>query len=418
MERLVVKGENELVGTVNISGAKNAACPIIAGSLLANERVIIRNVPKVLDVSILEEMIRSLGAEIEMRKGNMIEVNPDTVTSTNVTQDHSRLSRVSILLLGSLLAKFGRARIPYPRGNKIGARRIDIHVRSLRAMGAKMHVYNGYIEARADDLRGVNLNLDFPTVSGTLNIMTTASLARGTTSIRNPAKEPEIVNMANFLNKMGARVHGAGTDLIEIEGVRNLGGCECYVIPDRIEAGTYMVAAAITHGDVLIKNIISDHVKALKEKLKDSGVAISESNGIIRVKTNEEIRAVNINTMPYPGFPTDLQPPMMSLMTLAKGVSMIRETIFENRFHHALELKKMGADIKIKGDVATVTGVKKLHGTYVVASDIRAGAAILLAGLAAEKITEIGNVVQLDRGYEHLERKLKNLGADIERLAD
>lgn len=417
MSKIIVKGGNSLHGTVKVDGAKNAALPILAGSLLANGKSIIEDIPDLEDVRVMCEVLQSLGVDLEYGNGKAV-VKSDNVSGIEAPYELVRKMRASFLVTGPLLAKLGKARISLPGGCAIGSRPIDLHLKGFSALGAEIFMGHGYIEAVAKRLKGDRIYLDYPSVGATENIMMAAVLAEGQTFIENAAEEPEIVDLANYLNAMGARIKGAGTDLIKIEGVKELKGVRHQVIPDRIEAGTYMAAAAITRGDVLINNVLCDHLKSIVAKLKETGAYIEELPKGIRVKMNTRAKAVDVKTLPYPGFPTDMQAQMMALLSTAVGTSVIIETVFENRFMHVDELKRMGAKIKIEGRSAIIEGTESLSGAPVKATDLRAGAALVLAGLAAEGETQVNNAYHLDRGYANIVAKLRGLGAEIYRDTD
>ncbi|NPV44352.1 MAG: UDP-N-acetylglucosamine 1-carboxyvinyltransferase [Firmicutes bacterium] len=417
LSKITVKGGNSLHGTVKVDGAKNAALPILAGSLLANGKSIIEDIPDLEDVRAMCEVLQSLGVDLEYGNGKAV-VKSDNVSGIEAPYELVRKMRASFLVTGPLLAKLGKARISLPGGCAIGSRPIDLHLKGFSALGAEIFMGHGYIEAAAKRLKGDRIYLDYPSVGATENIMMAAVLAEGQTFIENAAEEPEIVDLANYLNAMGARIKGAGTDLIKIEGVKELKGVRHQVIPDRIEAGTYMAAAAITRGDVLINNVLCDHLKSIVAKLKETGAYIEELPKGIRVKMNTRAKAVDVKTLPYPGFPTDMQAQMMALLSTAVGTSVIIETVFENRFMHVDELKRMGAKIKIEGRSAIIEGTESLSGAPVKATDLRAGAALVLAGLAAEGETQVNNAYHLDRGYANIVAKLRGLGAEIYRDTD
>jgi UDP-N-acetylglucosamine 1-carboxyvinyltransferase len=414
--KLVIQGGIPLKGTVKVSSAKNAVLPVIAASLLSEGPCTLQDIPHLADVNSICRVIEHLGARV-VRSNNDITISVPDLTDVEAPYEYVRLMRASFLVLGPLLARGGRAVIPLPGGCAIGARPIDLHLKGFKALGAESIYGHGCIEAVAGRLRGSRIYLDFPSVGATENILMAATLAKGSTVIENAAVEPEIVDLANFLNAMGARIKGAGTKVIKVEGVSRLNGTAHTIIPDRIEAGTFLTAAAITGGDVLVNNVICEHLKPVTAKLREAGVRVEEEDNGIRVVGNGDLRAVNIKTMPYPGFPTDMQPQMMALLCLARGTSIVTETIFENRFMHAFELKRMGAKIKLEGHTAVVQGSAGLTAAPVKATDLRAGAALVLAGLAAQGITEISNVFHIDRGYDRLEEKLRSLGAHIRRTA-
>ncbi|MBE3578339.1 MAG: UDP-N-acetylglucosamine 1-carboxyvinyltransferase [Caldanaerobacter subterraneus] len=411
--KFVVEKSPPLKGTVKISGAKNSVLPIIAASLLSSDEVILEDIPTLEDVNVMIELIKNFGALCELKNGKL-KIRVD-IKDVEAPYELVKKMRASFLVMGPILAKLGHAKISMPGGCAIGARPIDLHLKGFQSLGADITIGHGYVEARAKKLTGKKIYLDFPSVGATENIMMAAVFADGVTVIENAAEEPEIVDLANFLNKMGANIKGAGTDTIRIEGVKELKGAEHTVIPDRIEVGTFMVAAAMTGGNVLIENVIVDHVRSVIAKLTECGVKITEEKGGLRVKGVKNYKAVDIKTLPYPGFPTDMQAQMMAMMTVAKGTSVIIETVFENRFMHVSELKRMGANIKIEGRSAMITGVDHLTGAEVKATDLRAGAALVLAGLIAEGRTEINDIYHVDRGYVKMEEKLRALGAKIYR---
>jgi len=415
MDKLVISGGISLQGRVTISGAKNASLAILCAAVMAGELVTLENVPDIRDVQVMMDILRSLGAQVHRTPSNGSLRILMTDPPVQMPPYHlAKQLRASNLLLGPLLARFGRAEIPLPGGCNIGTRPMDLHFKGLSALGARLELEKGTVVARAAGLQGNRIYLDFPSVGATENIMMAACLARGQTVIENAAREPEVVDLANFLNCLGARVRGAGTDVIKIEGVETLGGCMRYaVIPDRIEAGTFMVAAVATRGDVVLENVIPRHLEPLIAKLREAGVEIEEEEERIRVRSSGSLRPIDIKTMPYPGFPTDMQSQMMALLSTVPGTSVIVENIFENRFKVADELKRMGARIKVEGRLAVVEGVEKLQGACVRATDLRAGAALVVAGLMAEGETRIDNVQYIDRGYFNLEQKLRMLGARI-----
>lgn len=413
MEKLSIIGGKRLTGKITVSGAKNAVLPIIAASLLAESQSHLQEAPRLADVYTIIQLIQELGAKAYWQDDNSLTIDTSSIEEVEAPQEFVRRMRASFLVMGPLLAKKGHAKMWLPGGCAIGSRPIDLHLKGFAALGAEIEIGHGLVEAKADRLTGARVYLDFPSVGATENIMMAATLAEGTTIIENAAEEPEIVALATFLNSMGAKVTGAGTNIIRIEGVRELHGTTHTIIPDRIEAGTYMVAAAATGGDVLVDNVITDHLKPIIAKLEEAGAEIYEENGGIRVKGRERLRAVDIKTLPYPGFPTDMQAQMMALLTVAQGTSVVVETVFENRFMHVDELKRMGADIVIEGHTAVVKGVPKLSGAPVKATDLRAGAALVIAGLMAEGTTQLDCVHHIHRGYENLVGKLRGLGAQI-----
>lgn len=418
MEKLIVKGGNRLVGAVKTSGAKNAVLPIIAASILGTTPSHLDEVPMLEDVHTISEVLKCLGLAVECSpEKNVLDIDSTEITSYEAPYELVRTMRASFLVMGPLLARIGKARISMPGGCAIGARPIDIHLKGFEALGVKIEQGHGYIEASATEgLKGTSIYFDFPSVGATENIMMAASLAEGTTILENAAEEPEIVDLANYLNKMGAKIRGAGTDTIRIEGVEKLHGADYTIIPDRIEAGTYMIAAAMTGGDIVVENVLPEHQKPLIAKLREAGAVVEEDIDKVRVIGKNPLKAVSIKTLPYPGFPTDMQAQMMAMMVIAEGRSKVTETVFENRFMHVVELNRMGAQISTEGRSAVIDGPCKLTGCDVRATDLRAGAAMILAGLVAEGTTRIGDLHHIDRGYENIVAKLKNLGADIERV--
>lgn len=418
MEKLIVKGGNRLVGAVKTSGAKNAVLPIIAASILGTTPSHLDEVPMLEDVHTISEVLKCLGLAVKCSpEKNVLDIDSTEITSYEAPYELVRTMRASFLVMGPLLARIGKARISMPGGCAIGARPIDIHLKGFEALGVKIEQGHGYIEASAPEgLKGTSIYFDFPSVGATENIMMAASLAEGTTILENTAEEPEIVDLANYLNKMGAKIRGAGTDTIRIEGVDKLHGADYTIIPDRIEAGTYMIAAAMTGGDVVVENVLPEHQKPLIAKLREAGAVVEEDIDKVRVIGKNPLKAVSIKTLPYPGFPTDMQAQMMAMMVIAEGRSKVTETVFENRFMHVVELNRMGAQISTEGRSAVIDGPCKLTGCDVRATDLRAGAAMILAGLVAEGTTRIGDLHHIDRGYENIVAKLKKLGADIERV--
>ena len=418
LEKLIVKGGNRLVGAVKTSGAKNAVLPIIAASILGTTPSHLDEVPMLEDVHTISEVLKCLGLAVECSpEKNVLDIDSTEITSYEAPYELVRTMRASFLVMGPLLARIGKARISMPGGCAIGARPIDIHLKGFEALGVKIEQGHGYIEASAPEgLKGTSIYFDFPSVGATENIMMAASLAEGTTILENAAEEPEIVDLANYLNKMGAKIRGAGTDTIRIEGVDKLHGADYTIIPDRIEAGTYMIAAAMTGGDIVVENVLPEHQKPLIAKLREAGAVVEEDIDKVRVIGKNPLKAVSIKTLPYPGFPTDMQAQMMAMMVIAEGRSKVTETVFENRFMHVVELNRMGARISTEGRSAVIDGPCKLTGCDVRATDLRAGAAMILAGLVAEGTTRIGDLHHIDRGYENIVAKLKNLGADIERV--
>ena len=417
MEKLVVKGGHRLSGTVRVSGAKNAVLPIIAASVLGTEGSVISEVPELEDVSTICKVLECLGLKVDASKPHTLKIDSHVVTGYEAPYDLVSTMRASFLVMGSLLARVGKAKISLPGGCAIGTRPIDIHLKGFEALGARIEQGHGSIEASAPNgLVGTTIYLDFPSVGATENLMMAASMAKGTTIIENAAQEPEIVDLANYINVMGGKVRGAGTTAIHIDGVECMKGGEHIVIPDRIEAGTFMVGAAMTQGNVFVENAISEHLKPLISKLKEVGAEVQEEIDGIRVIGHEPLRPADIKTLPYPGFPTDMQAQFMALTTICQGTSVVTETVFENRFMHVDEFKRMGAKIRIEGRSAIVEGVPRLKGASVNATDLRAGAALVLAGLVAEGETEVGYLYHIDRGYDNLVLKLQRLGADIVRV--
>lgn len=417
MERLIVKGGNRLVGTVKTSGAKNAVLPIIAASILGTSPSRLDEIPALEDVRTICAVLECLGIKVDASEPHTLKIDSREITSCEAPYELVRSMRASFLVMGPLLARKGYARISQPGGCAIGTRPIDLHLKGFEALGVKIEQGHGYIEASAPEgMTGANIYLDFPSVGATENIMMAAAMANGTTVLENPAEEPEIVDLANYLNQMGARVRGAGTNVITIEGVSELHGVQHSVIPDRIEAGTYMIAAAMTGGDVIIENVLPEHQKPLIAKLREAGALVEEDIDRIHVVGSGRLKAVDIKTLPYPGFPTDMQAQMMAMLSVAEGRSKITETVFENRFMHVVELNRMGANIATEGRSAVITGPAHLTGCTVRATDLRAGAAMILAGLVAEGATEICDIYHIDRGYEEIAAKLTRLGADIKRV--
>jgi UDP-N-acetylglucosamine 1-carboxyvinyltransferase len=417
MDKILIRGGRRLKGEVAVDGAKNAALPILLAALLTQERCTFRNVPAVVDVRTTLRLLADLGARVEEGDG-VITVQAERLARLEAQYDLVKTMRASFLALGPLLARFGRARVSTPGGCAIGSRPVDLHLDGLQKMGARARVVHGYVEAEAEQLRGTHINLDMPSVGATEHLMMVATLAEGRTVIEHAAREPEVVDLARALTLMGAKIAGAGEDVITIEGVPALHGLDFSIIPDRIEAGTFMMAAAITGGDVYVRGARADHLHAVMLKLREAGVDVQEDSEGVRVVGNRRLRSVDVKTMPYPGFPTDLQAQMMAVLTLADGRSVISETIFENRFMHVLELNRMGADIKVEGNSAFVRGVASLSGAPVMATDLRASVCLILAALAADGVTEVSRVYHLDRGYTRIEEKLSVLGADIRRVKD
>ncbi len=415
MDKILVRGGNALHGEVTVDGAKNAALPILLCALLTSETCRFRNVPRVVDVRTTLRLLADLGAQVE-DDGETISIRAERLARLEASYDLVKTMRASFLVLGPLLARFGSARVSTPGGCAIGSRPVNLHIDGLQRMGARVELVHGYAEAETKGLRGASINLDMPSVGATEHLMMAATLAKGTTRIENAAREPEIIDLANALKAMGARIQGAGEHVITVEGVESLHGMEWSIIPDRIEAGTFMMAASITGGDLRIYGANAEHLNAVVLKLRESGSQVLEIEGGLRVIGNGRIHSVDVKTMPYPGFPTDLQAQMMAAMSVAEGQSVISETIFENRFMHVQELDRMGANVRIEGNTAIVRGVERLSAAPVMATDLRASVCLILAGLAAEGVTELSRVYHLDRGYVRIEEKLSKLGADIRRV--
>ncbi len=417
MGKFIVSKSDCLNGEIIIDGAKNAVLPVLASTILTGEDCIIENAPYLKDVEIMLEILKELGAKCSFDKNSKkILVNCNNIVNSPLPSELVKKIRASFLFAGPLLAKFGKVKIQMPGGCRIGVRPVDLHLKGFSMLGAEVLQEHGYIEISADRLIGNNIYLDFPSVGATENIIMAAVLSKGETNISNCSIEPEIVDLAEFLNKMGAKIYGAGTDNIKIVGVPQLYGTKHKVIPDRIEAGTFMIASVITNGDLIIKNVVCEHLMPVIAKLKDMNAQITEGDNFIRVSSNGSLFNTDIKTLPFPGFPTDMQAPFMSLMTVADGTGIINETVFENRFMHVGELNRMGADIKVESKSAIVKGVKKLTGTQVKATDLRAGAALILSALVAEGETEISDIYHIERGYCNIEEKLKKVGAKIKKV--
>ncbi|MGZ3579782.1 MAG: UDP-N-acetylglucosamine 1-carboxyvinyltransferase [Syntrophales bacterium] len=415
MDKIIIVGGEKLRGDVQISGAKNASLPVMVSALLAPGWSTFLNVPNLVDIKTIKKLLRNLGAKIEGE--GTVRINTEDINNCEAPYDLVKTMRASVLVLGPLVARMGVARVSLPGGCAIGARPVNLHIKALQELGAEVELKDGYVEAKARRLKGATIYFDIPTVTGTENIMMAACLADGTTLLKNSAREPEVVNLADVLNGMGAKVTGAGTDIIRIDGVEKMHPAEAAVIPDRIEAGTFMIAVGMAGGDVRIMGCEPVHVEALSMKLRDAGMEITPFEGSIRVVSKKKIKSVDITTLPYPGFPTDLQAQMMALMSVANGLSVITETVFENRFMHVSELMRMGADILIHGNSAMVKGIPKLKGAPVMATDLRASASLILAGLAAEGKTELSRVYHIDRGYQEIEKKFSAIGANIKRVS-
>jgi UDP-N-acetylglucosamine 1-carboxyvinyltransferase len=415
VDKIEIVGGKKLKGEVRVSGAKNAALPILASALLVEGENTFHNIPDLLDIKTIKKLLKSLG--VQMKGEETLCINAGAIANCEAAYDLVRTMRASILVLGPLVARMGEARVSLPGGCAIGARPVNLHIKALRELGAEVTLKDGYVEAKASRLQGAEIYFDISTVTGTENIMMAATLAKGTTILKNAAREPEIVNLAEVLIGMGARICGAGSDTITIEGVERLHPVEAAVIPDRIEAGTFLIAAGITGGDIRILGCEPLYLDALIAKLRDAGMVIDVAGDGIRARGGKTLRSVDVKTLPYPGFPTDLQAQIMALMTTANGLAVITETVFENRFMHVSEMVRMGADIVIQGKSAIVRGVPKLRGAPVMATDLRASASLILAGLAAEERTVLSRVYHIDRGYQRIEKKLSALGADIRRVA-
>mgnify|MGYP004456949435 FL=1 len=417
MEQYIIKGGNPLAGEVEIGGAKNAALGILAAAIMTDETVRIENLPDVQDINVLLEAISEIGASVTRVSRTSALINGSGIGSVSVDYEYIKKIRASYYLLGALLGKYKKAEVPLPGGCNIGSRPIDLHLKGFKALGAKVRISHGAIIAEADHLRGSHIYLDTVSVGATINIMMAAAMAEGRTIIENAAKEPHVVDAANFLNSMGANIKGAGTDVIRIRGVEKLHATDYSIIPDQIEAGTFMFAAAATRGDVIVKNVIPKHLEATTAKLVEIGCQVEEFDDAVRVVATKRLNNTNVKTLPYPGYPTDMQPQIGVALAIAKGTSIVTESIFENRFKYVDELIRMGADIKVEGNTAVIYGTEKLMGARVSAPDLRAGAALVIAGLAAEGITIVDDIVYIQRGYENFEQKLRGLGAEIERVS-
>ncbi len=417
MEKMIIEGGHRLVGEVAVSGAKNSALPLFAASLLVEGRNTLENVPALADILTISELLQGMGVKIEGTCGT-VHLNASGVHSYEAPYELVKTMRASVLVLGPLLAKWKRARVSLPGGCAIGARPIDLHLKGLAALGASIEIKHGYVEAKADQLLGAKIYFDIPSVTGTENIMMAAALAKGRTVLENAAREPEVTELGIVLNKMGAKIQGIGTDVLIIDGVKELKPCQHKIMPDRIEAGTLMVAAGITQGNIKLLHCNLNHMEAVVTKFREAGLEIYEEESGVRVIGPVNIKSVDVKTIPYPGFPTDMQAQIMALMCVANGLSVITETIFENRFMHVSELRRMGADIRIEGPNAIVRGLPNLTGAPVMATDLRASASLVLAGLTADGVTEVSRIYHLDRGYERLDEKLARLGAKITRAKE
>ena len=417
MEQYIIKGGNPLVGEVVIGGAKNAALPVLAAAVMTDGKCMIDNMPDVRDINVLLEAISEIGAQVERVDKSTVKITGSPIGNLSVDYEFIKKIRASYYLLGALLGKYKHAEVPLPGGCNIGSRPIDQHLKGFRALGADVDICHGAIVARAENLHGSHIFLDVVSVGATINIMMAASLAPGRTILENAAREPHVVDVANFLNSMGANIKGAGTDVIRIKGVEKLHRTEYSIIPDQIEAGTFMFAAAATGGDITVKNVIPKHLEATTAKLEEIGCEVEEFDDAVRVRSTGRLHRTHVKTLPYPGYPTDMQPQIAVTLALAEGTSIVTESIFENRFKYADELSRMGANIKVEGNSAIIDGVKKLTGARVSAPDLRAGAALVIAGLAADGITIVDDIVYIQRGYENFEEKLRSLGAEIERVS-
>ena len=417
MEQYIMEGGNPLVGEVTIGGAKNAALGILTAAIMTDDDVLIENLPDVRDINVMLEAIEEIGATVNRVDRHMVKINASSINEISVDDEYIRKIRASYYFIGALLGKYRSAQVPLPGGCNIGSRPIDQHLKGFRALGADVKIESGAVRVHADNLKGSHIYLDVVSVGATINIMMAAALAEGMTILENVAKEPHVVDVANFLNSMGANIKGAGTDTIRIRGVKRLHGTEYSIIPDQIEAGTFMCAAAITRGDIMVKNVIPKHLEAITAKLLEAGCEVSEFDDAVRVVGKPVQRHTDIKTLPYPGFPTDMQPQMAVVLALAEGTSMVTESIFENRFKYVDELTRMGGNIKVEGSVAVIDGVKRLTGAHLNAPDLRAGAALVLAGLAAQGTTEIDEIGYIQRGHERFEEKLQGLGAEIKKVS-
>lgn len=416
MEQYVIKGGNPLVGEVVIGGAKNAALAILAAAIMTDETVVIDNLPDVRDINVLLQAISGIGAMVERIDRHTVKINGSTIQNASIEYDYIKKIRASYYLLGALLGKYKKAEVALPGGCDIGSRPIDQHIKGFRALGAEVNIEHGLILAEAEELVGNHIYMDMVSVGATINVMLVAALSKGRTIIENAAKEPHVVDVANFLNSMGANIKGAGTDVIRIKGVEKLHKTEYSIIPDQIEAGTFMFAAAATKGDVTVKNVIPKHLEATTAKLLEIGCEIEEFDDAVRVVASKPLLHTHVKTLPYPGYPTDMQPQIAVTLGLANGTSIVTESIFENRFKYVGELARMGASIKVEGNTAIIDGVPKYMGAKVIAPDLRAGAALVIAGLAADGVTEIEDIHYIDRGYEDFDGKLRSLGGLIERV--
>ncbi|MBS7240574.1 MAG: UDP-N-acetylglucosamine 1-carboxyvinyltransferase [Acetatifactor sp.] len=418
MEQYIIKGGNPLVGEVEIGGSKNAALPILAASLMTDETVYIDNMPDVFDTNVLLKAMQGIGVMVNRTGRHSVTINAGQLSGQTITDETIRRIRAAYYPVGAMLGKYREAKVPLPGGCEIGCRAIDQHIKGFRALGAEVSIEYGYIVTKAEKLTGAHIYMDCVSVGATINVMMAAALAEGTTIIENAAKEPHVVDLANFLNSMGAKIKGAGTDVVRITGVKKLHGTEYTIIPDQIEAGTFMFAAAVTKGDVTVKNVIPKHLESISAKLTEIGCQISESDGCMRVVATKRLKSTHVKTLPYPGFPTDMQPQIAVALASAQGISIVTESIFENRFKYVDELTRMGANIKVEGNTAIITGVDRYTGADISAPDLRAGAALVTAALAADGFSTVDDIRYIERGYEDFHIKLQNLGALIERVND
>ena len=417
MEQYIIKGGNPLVGEVVIGGAKNAALPVLAAAVMTDGKCMIDNMPDVRDINVLLQAMQEIGADVDRTGKHEVTISGKGIhPECDVDNEFIRKIRASYYLIGALLGKYKRARDALPGGCEIGSRPIDQHIKGFKMLGAQIEIENGMISATAEELKGAHIYMDVVSVGATINVMMAASLAKGNTIIENAAKEPHVVDVANFLNSMGAKIRGAGTDVIRIKGVEKCGDCQYSIIPDQIEAGTFMTAAVATKGDIMIKNVIPKHLEAISAKLIEIGAEVVEFDDAVRVSATKRLESTNIKTLPYPGFPTDMQPQISVVLALAEGSSMVTESIFENRFKYVDELGRMGAKIKVEGNTAYIEGVKSFCGVQLNAPDLRAGAALVIAALAADGISEIDDIEYIQRGYEDFEGKITNLGGIIKRV--
>jgi UDP-N-acetylglucosamine 1-carboxyvinyltransferase len=417
MEQYIIKGGNPLVGEVVIGGAKNAALPVLAAAVMTDGKCMIDNMPDVRDINVLLQAMQEIGADVDRTGKHEVTISGKGIhPECDVDNEFIRKIRASYYLIGALLGKYKRARVALPGGCEIGSRPIDQHIKGFKMLGAQIEIENGMISATAEELKGAHIYMDVVSVGATINVMMAASLAKGNTIIENAAKEPHVVDVANFLNSMGAKIRGAGTDVIRIKGVEKFGDCQYSIIPDQIEAGTFMTAAVATKGDIMIKNVIPKHLDCLSSKLREIGCEVSEFDDAVRVVCKERLHATSVNTMPYPGFPTDMQPQMSVVLALARGTSVVTESIFDNRFRYVDELIRMGASIQVESNIAIINGIEQFSGTSVTVPDLRAGAALVIAGLAAQGVSVLEDIVYIKRGYEDFAEKLTSLGGIIEEV--